>query len=64
VLGPRLVEAMRAMLGNRGRAPEEVLGEVDAMKLRSCATLFAAVPGADPVFGERWRRSGAARATR
>jgi uncharacterized protein (DUF1810 family) len=52
VLGPRLVEAMRAMLGNRGRAPEEVLGEVDAMKLRSCATLFAALPGADPVFGE------------
>ena len=52
VLGPRLVEAMRAMLGNRGKNPEAVLGAVDAMKLRSCATLFARVPGADPVFSE------------
>ncbi len=52
VLGPRLVEASRAMLGNAARDAAEVLGTVDAMKLRSCATLFAAVPGADPVFGE------------
>ena len=52
VLGPRLVEAARAMLGNAGQRPEAVLGGIDAMKLRSCATLFAAVPGTDPVFGE------------
>lgn len=52
ILGPRLVEAARAMLGNAGQRPEAVLGGIDAMKLRSCATLFAAVPGADPVFGE------------
>lgn len=52
VLGPRLIEAMRAMMGNRGRRPDDVLGAVDAMKLRSCATLFARVPGADPVFSE------------
>jgi uncharacterized protein (DUF1810 family) len=50
VLGPRLVEAARAMLLNRGRAAEAVLGEVDALKLRSSATLFASVPGAPPEF--------------
>ena len=52
VLGPRLLEAARAMLAHRGRDPAAVLGGVDALKLRSCATLFAAVPGADPVFRE------------
>lgn len=29
------------MQANAGRAPEEVLGAVDALKLRSSATLFA-----------------------
>ena len=52
VLGPRLREAMEAMLAHRGRTAESVLGGVDAMKLRSCATLFAAVPGAAPEFRE------------
>jgi uncharacterized protein (DUF1810 family) len=50
LLGPRLREAMAAMLAHRGRTAESVLGSVDAMKLRSCATLFAAVPGAGPEF--------------
>ncbi|MGR3463875.1 DUF1810 domain-containing protein [Limimaricola sp.] len=52
VLGPRLVEISRAMLAHRGRAPEDILGGIDALKLRSSATLFAAQPGADPVFAE------------
>lgn len=52
VLGPRLIEMMRLMLTHRARPPETILGHVDAMKLRSSATLFAAVPGADPVFAE------------
>ena len=52
VLGPRLVEAMRAMLQHREQAPEAVLGGIDGLKLRSCATLFAAVPGAAPEFRE------------
>ncbi|MCZ4261425.1 DUF1810 domain-containing protein [Limimaricola sp. G21655-S1] len=51
-LGSRLVEISRAMLAHRGRAPEDILGGIDALKLRSSATLFAAQPGADPVFGE------------
>ncbi|WP_370163209.1 MULTISPECIES: DUF1810 domain-containing protein [Alphaproteobacteria] len=51
-LGPRLVEISRAILAHRGRAPEDILGGIDALKLRSSATLFAAQPGADPAFGE------------
>ena len=33
-----------------GTAPEDILGAVDALKVRSSMTLFEAVPGADPVF--------------
>ena len=50
VLGPRLLRVARAMLAHQGTPPEAVLGGVDALKLRSCATLFAAVPGAPPEF--------------
>lgn len=49
-LGPRLVEITRAMLTHAGVAPETVVGPVDALKLRSSATLFEAV-GGDEVFG-------------
>lgn len=52
VLGPRLLDAARAMLAHRGTDAARVLGGVDAMKLRSCATLFAAVPGAPGEFRE------------
>lgn len=51
VLGPRLVEAARAVLAHRGRDPADIMGSVDAMKLRSSATLFEAA-GGNPVFGE------------
>lgn len=40
VLGPRLRECARALLELDGRSAEEVLGGVDAMKLRSSMTLF------------------------
>ncbi|WP_341212591.1 DUF1810 domain-containing protein [uncultured Limimaricola sp.] len=50
VLGPRLIEISRALLAHRGRKSEEILGGIDALKLRSSATLFAAQPDADPVF--------------
>jgi uncharacterized protein (DUF1810 family) len=52
VLGPRLRDCTRLLLAHRGTAPEAILGPVDALKLRSSLTLFAAVPDADPVFGE------------
>ena len=49
VLGPRLIEIAQAMLAQEGVAPETVLGPIDAMKLRSCATLFESA-GGDAVF--------------
>lgn len=42
LLGPRLVEATRAVTAAPGSA-ESILGGIDAVKLRSSLTLFAAV---------------------
>ena len=50
VLGPRLLECAEAALAVDGRTAEEIFGYPDDMKLRSCATLFAAVSPADSVF--------------
>lgn len=52
VLGPRLIECVHAMLGHAGASAQTILGEVDALKFRSCLTLFAAAGGVDPVFGQ------------
>ena len=46
VLGARLTECAEVLAGLRGRTAEQVFGEVDALKLRSCMTLFThAAPG-------------------
>lgn len=50
VLGPRLRECVQAMLLHAGREARAILGEVDAMKFRSCLTLFAAMAPHEPVF--------------
>ena len=50
VLGARLVEASHLVLTQSGRPAEAILGPVDALKLRSSATLFSRVPGAPDVF--------------
>jgi uncharacterized protein (DUF1810 family) len=50
VLGPRLVECAEAVIGVEGRSASEVFGSPDDIKLRSCATLFAAVSPAGSVF--------------
>ncbi|SEP28843.1 Uncharacterized protein, DUF1810 family [Trujillonella endophytica] len=50
VLGPRLVETARVLTGLTGRTAEQVFGPVDAAKLRSSMTLFAAAAPAEPVF--------------
>jgi uncharacterized protein (DUF1810 family) len=52
VLGPRLVRASGLLLAHDGTDPEEILGPVDALKVRSCMTLFETVPDAPPVFAE------------
>jgi uncharacterized protein (DUF1810 family) len=49
VLGPRLVECA-GILAALPAAAEQVLGPVDALKLRSSMTLFAAVGPEEPVF--------------
>ena len=50
LLGPRLTEAAGLMLRHEGTPAERVLGPVDALKLRSSATLFSRVPGAPDAF--------------
>jgi uncharacterized protein (DUF1810 family) len=43
VLGPRLVACAEAALAVSGKSAREVFGSPDDVKLKSCATLFAAV---------------------
>ena len=52
VLGPRLRECAQALLALPTCDPVAVLGSVDAQKLRSSMTLFAAVAPDEPVFRE------------
>lgn len=53
VLGPRLVRISRALMAHAGkRGAGAIFGSVDALELCRSMTLFAAVPGADPVFAE------------
>ena len=47
VLAANLRAAAEAMLANAGRAPEAVLGQVDAAKLQSSATLFREAGGGE-----------------
>ena len=50
VLGARLVEISSELVKLPGSEAGRVFGSPDDLKLRSSMTLFAAVPGADPVF--------------
>jgi len=51
VLGPRLRECCEALLElPEGASAEQVLGSIDAIKLRSCVTLFACADRSDRVF--------------
>jgi uncharacterized protein (DUF1810 family) len=52
VLGPRLLECCRALLDLDGLSAEQVLGTIDAIKLRSSMTLFAHADPSEPVFRE------------
>jgi uncharacterized protein (DUF1810 family) len=51
VLGARLRECFAAVSNIAGRSAFEIFGSPDDMKLRSCATLFAAVSD-EGVFGQ------------
>jgi uncharacterized protein (DUF1810 family) len=52
VLGPRLAEATRVLVGIRGRSAEQIFGGLDAQKLRSCMTLFRRADPGEPLFGQ------------
>ena len=50
ILGERLQECARALLELDGPSARDVLGQVDAMKLRSSMTLFARAAPDNPLF--------------
>jgi uncharacterized protein (DUF1810 family) len=50
VLGARLREGVALLLGIEGRGATAILGPVDAAKLRSCLTLFAAADPDEALF--------------
>ena len=50
VLGPRLLECCEALLLNRGRDARDILGPVDAVKVRSWSTLFHRADPRQAVF--------------
>lgn len=52
LLAARLRQCCTALLALHGRGAVQVLGKVDALKLRSSMTLFDAVAGDETCFGE------------
>jgi uncharacterized protein (DUF1810 family) len=50
VLGPRLAECAALLAPHAARGAVAVLGEIDALKLRSCLTLFERAAPDAPVF--------------
>jgi uncharacterized protein (DUF1810 family) len=56
VLGPRLVEIGEAALGIEEKSAFDVFGSPDDLKLKSCATLFAAVSPPGSVFERLLRK--------
>jgi uncharacterized protein (DUF1810 family) len=50
VVGPRLVEIGEAAQAVEGRSALDIFGSPDVLKLKSCATLFAAVSPPGSVF--------------
>jgi uncharacterized protein (DUF1810 family) len=52
VLGPRIVECARALVEQPSATAEEILGGIDAMKLRSSMTLFMRAAPDATVFGK------------
>lgn len=55
VLGKRLREITSALLAHEERTAEEIFGDLDAMKVRSCMTLFDIISPED-IFSEVLRR--------
>jgi uncharacterized protein (DUF1810 family) len=52
VLGLRLLECTRTLIALERTSAVEILGEIDAAKLRSSMTLFATAAPDEPLFGQ------------
>lgn len=64
VLGARLHECCALLLEATGISAVDILGDIDAMKLRSCLTLFEAVSPQRPSSGSASTASSPASAMR
>lgn len=56
VLGPRLRRACELLLGQPAGSAEQILGAIDALKLRSCLTLFKQAAPMEPLFDQALQR--------
>jgi uncharacterized protein (DUF1810 family) len=52
VLGARLIECARILMGIEGKSATEIFGTIDAKKLRSSMTLFMTAGPDKPIFRE------------
>ena len=52
ILGPRLSECTRLICNIEGRSIEQIFGDPDDLKFRSCMTLFGHLAGDNQVFAE------------
>ena len=50
VLGSRLIDISKALLGIEGKTANQILGSIDELKLRSSMTLFSTLTNTNPVF--------------
>ena len=50
VLSARLIEITEALLSHKGESIEDIMGDIDALKLRSSMTLFALISEDNSVF--------------
>lgn len=50
ILGTRLIEICNALLALKTNDANQIFGSPDDLKLKSCITLFAALPGSNLVF--------------
>ena len=52
LLGQRLKEATAVLLVHRSQNVTSVLGEIDALKFKSCLTLFSLADPSEPLFND------------
>jgi len=50
VLGQRLIECVEIVMAVEGKSAEQIFGHLDALKFRSCLTLFAAADNDNEIY--------------